>query len=97
MVDKPINSVEELAALTQKEVLSIGKRFGGVEEHVGAVERKVYAGFKAVTDLLDLLRMDLHDINIALGPLVRTVASLEETVRHLDKRVERLEEQATLR
>jgi hypothetical protein len=43
------------------------------------------------------MRADLHDMNVALGPLVRTVASLEETVRHLDKRVVRLEEQATRR
>ena len=39
------------------------------------------------------MRADLHDVEITLGPLVRTVASLEETVRHLDKRVARLEEQ----
>ncbi len=30
MVEKPINSVEELAALTQKEFLSIGERFGRI-------------------------------------------------------------------
>jgi len=29
-----------------------------------------------------------------LGPRILTVASLEETVRHLDKRVARLEEKA---
>ncbi len=97
MVEKPIKSVEELATLAQREFLSIGERFGGLEERAGAVEKKVDAGFRAVTDLLDLMRADLHDINVALGPLVRTVASLEETVRHLDKRVVRLEEQATRR
>jgi len=97
MVEKPIKSVEELATLAQREFFSIGERFGGLEERAGAVEKNVDAGFKAVTDLLDLMRADLHDINVALGPLVRTVASLEETVRHLDKRVVRLEEQATRR
>lgn len=97
MLDKPIKSVEELATLTQKEFLSIGERFGGLENRATALDTKVDAGFKAVTDLLDLMRADLHDINVALGPLVRTVASLEETVRHLDKRVVRLEEQATRR
>jgi len=50
-----------------------------------------------MTDVLDLMRADLHDVKIALGPLVRTVASLEETVRHLDKRVARLEEQAVVK
>lgn len=97
MVEKPINSIEELATLSQREFLTIGKRFSGVEERVGTVEKKVDAGFKAVADLLDLMRADLHDINVALGPVVRIVASLEESVRQLDKRVVRLEEQARTR
>ena len=75
MAEKPIKSVEELATLAQRECLSIGERCGGLEERAGAVEKKVDAGFKAITDLLDLVRADLHDINVALGPLVRTVAS----------------------
>jgi hypothetical protein len=41
MVDKPINSLEELATLTQKEVLSVGERFGGLEQRAGALERTV--------------------------------------------------------
>jgi hypothetical protein len=97
MVDKPINSLEELATLTQKEFLLVGERFGGLEQRAGALEKRVDTGFKAITDLLDLMRADLHDMSVALGPLVRTVASLEETVRRLDKRVVRLEEQSTLR
>jgi len=43
------------------------------------------------------MRADLHDVTVALGLLVRTVASLEDTVRHLDKRVTRLEEQVTVK
>jgi len=50
-----------------------------------------------MADVLDLMHADLHDVKIALGPLVRTVASLEETVRQLDKRVARLEEQAVVK
>jgi len=60
------------------------------------LERKVDDSFRAMTDGLDLVRADVHDIKIALGPLVRTVASLESTVRELDKRVVRLEERAGL-
>ena len=60
-------------------------------------DHRVDAGFKAMTDVLDLMRADLHNVKIALGPPVRTVASLKETVRHLDKRVVRLEEQAALK
>jgi hypothetical protein len=61
------------------------------------VEQKVDDGFKAVTDMLDLMRDDLRDVKIALGPLVRTVASLEETVQEIDKHVGRLEEKTGLR
>jgi hypothetical protein len=37
------------------------------------------------------IRADVHDMKIALGPLTRTLADLEESVRYLDKRVSRLE------
>ena len=87
MPKKKLNSIDELAAVTQKEFLAIGQRFN-------RLGHKVDAGFKTMADVLDLMRADLHDVKIALGPLVRTVASLEETVRHLDKRVARLEEKA---
>ena len=39
---------------------------------------------EARLDVLDLMRADLRDVKIALGPLVRTVASLEDSVRGLD-------------
>jgi hypothetical protein len=87
MLKKKLNSIDELAALTQQEFLAVGQRFD-------RLDHKADAGFKAMTDVLDLMRADLHDVKIALGPLVRTVASLEGTVHHLDKRVARLEEQA---
>lgn len=89
MPKKKLNSVDELATLTQQGFLA-GGRFD-------RLDHKVDAGLKAMTDVLDLMRADLHDVKIALGPLVRTVASLEETVRHLDKRVARLEEQAVVK
>ena len=87
MQKKKPNSIDELAALTQQEFLAVGRRFD-------RLDYKFDAGFKAMIDVLDLMRADLHDVKITLGPLVRTVASLEETVRRLDKRVARLEEQA---
>jgi hypothetical protein len=91
MSKKLPNSIEDLAALTQQEFLAVGHR-------LEKLEYKVDAGLKkAITDVLDVMRADLHDVKVALGPLVRTIASLEETVRHLDKRVVRLEEQAALK
>jgi hypothetical protein len=90
MSKKQPNSIEDLAALTQQEFLAVGHR-------LEKLEYKVDAGLKAINDVLDVMRADLHDVKVALGPLVRTIASLEETVRHLDKRVVRLEEQAALK
>ena len=38
-----------------------------------------------------MIRGDVHDVKIALAPLTRPLAELEESVRYLDKRVSRLE------
>jgi hypothetical protein len=90
MPKKKSSSMDELAAVTQQRFLAVGQR-------LDRFDHKVDAGFAAVTDVLALTRADLHDVKSALGPLVRTVASLEETVRHLDKRVARLEQRANLK
>ena len=90
MKRRNINSIDGLAALTQEEFLAVGERFDGLE-------RKVDDGVKALVDILDLMRADLRDVKIALGPLVRTVASLEDSVRGLNRRVIRLEEKTRAR
>lgn len=83
-----IESIDELARLTQQEFLEVGDR-------LDRLDKKTDDGFKTVVDLLDLIRADVHDVKITLGPLARTVADLEGSVRYLDKRVSRLEEKAT--
>ena len=87
MAKEKIATIEKLAELTQGEFIRI--------------EHKMDSGFKAtdeklktIVDILDVMRDDMHDIKMAMGPLIRTVAALEETVRILDKRVARLEEKA---
>jgi hypothetical protein len=84
---KRIESIEQLARLTQLEFLDVGNR-------LDRLEKKSDDGFKSVADILDLIRADVHDMKIALGPLTRTLADLEQSVRYLDKRVSRLEEKA---
>jgi len=79
--------MDELARLTQQEFLEVGDR-------LDRLEKKTDDGFKTVVDLLDLIRADVHDVKITLGPLTRTVADLDGSVRYLDKRVSRLEEKA---
>jgi len=86
--EQKIESIDELARLTQHEFLEVG-------DHLDRLEKKTDDGFKTVVDLLDLIRADVHDVKITLGPLARTVADLEGSVRYLDKRVSRLEEKAS--
>jgi hypothetical protein len=85
MAKKKITTIEGLATTAQNEFLNIGKRFDTLEE-------KVDTGFKALVDTLDLMRQDIRDIKMALGPMTRIVADLENSVRSLDKRVSRIEE-----
>lgn len=56
-----------------------------------ATKHEVRAGFQLLTDSLDLIRQDVHDIKPTLGPLVRYAATMEEKVLNLEKRVERVE------
>jgi hypothetical protein len=87
--EQKIESIDELARLNQHEFLEVGDR-------LDRLEKKTDDGFKTVVDLLDLIRADVHDVKITLGPLSRTVADLDGSVKYLDKRVSRLEEKARL-
>ncbi|MDP3745872.1 MAG: hypothetical protein Q8Q88_02380 [Phenylobacterium sp.] len=49
-----------------------------------------------VVESIDLVRQDVRDIKITLGPLVRTVASLDTDMQHLTVRVARLEQKGGL-
>ncbi len=66
---KKITTVEELATMTQEEFLATGKTLDAI---TGTLH--------TVVDTLDLIRADVHDIKLTLGPLVRQVAVMEEKV-----------------
>lgn len=90
MAGGKITTVEKLAELAQNEFVRIE---GKVDDGFRSADDK----FKTVVDILDIIRDDVHDIKITLGPLVRSTAALEETVRIImDKRVTRSEEKAGL-
>ena len=80
-------TIEELAALTQKEFLNTNKRSEGVDKRLEKLETIL----QTTVDILDLMRSDIHDIKITLNGSTRSATALEETVRHLDRRVTRLE------
>lgn len=95
-------TIEELAEMTQREFLAsrqrFDERFDGLEQKVDGLDRKVDGleqrvdhGFRALAEILDGMRQDLHDIKIAQGPLVRTMSALEGEVQNLRTRLERVE------
>ena len=49
---------------------------------------------KLVVEGMDIIREDVRDIKITLGPLVRTVAALDTDMQHLTARVTRLEQKS---
>jgi hypothetical protein len=71
-----------------------------VEQQIDDLARAVKRGFddtatktqlQIMGDSMDLVRADVQDIKLTLGPLVRHVASTERRVNELEKRVERVE------
>lgn len=51
---------------------------------------------KDMTEALRIIADDVHDLKVAMGPLVRVVAALETDVRNLNMRVNRLERRSGL-
>ena len=96
-------TIEELAEITQQKFLANRKRFDerfdglehkvdGLEHRFDGLEQRVDNGFKALAEILDGMRQDLHDIKIAQGPLIRTVSALEGEVQNLRARLEHVEQ-----
>ena len=84
-------TIETLAVMIQngfKETASKKE----VDERFKAVD----GTFKAIVDQLDLMRADIRDIKITLGPLVHMVAALDTDVQDLQKRTKRLEQKVGL-
>lgn len=110
MAKKKIKTLDDLAAVTHKEFLVSGKRMGalenrvgsleskvgGLEGKVGSLEVKVDSGFKAIAEVLDLMRADIRDIKVTLPPLIRSQGALEGEVGDLKNRVARLERKVGL-
>ncbi len=61
-----------------------------------ATKREVQLGFQTVNEDMSLIRADIHDIKMVLGPLVRHVAAMEDRIVGLEKRVGRVERKVGL-
>ncbi len=76
-----------------------------IEEGIEKLAQLVKRGFddiatkqqlQLVVDNLDLVRSDIHDIKLTLGPLVRQTIATERRVAELEKRVGRVERKVGL-
>ena len=77
-------TIDDLAVMVQK----------GFREIEDKMATKDMLG--AVVEGMDIIREDVRDIKITLGPLVHIVAALETDMQHLSARVTRLEHQSGL-
>lgn len=66
----------------------------GFDEITGKMATKDQ--LQLVVDNVDLLRADIHDIKITLGPLVSHTVAMEREVQDLKKRVDRVERKVGL-
>lgn len=80
MSKKHITTIEELASSTQEEFLAIRTE-----------QQKTNSTLVTMVDTLDLMRADIHDIKLTLGPLARHATAMEEEVFNLKKRLDRVE------
>ena len=86
---REITTIEELSQLTHSELLRL-------DHKMDTGFREVIDTLKLMRDAFDLVRSDVHDIKITLGPLVRQMAATEQRVAELEKRVARVEEKVGL-
>ncbi|KKS37960.1 MAG: hypothetical protein A3G49_01220 [Candidatus Sungbacteria bacterium RIFCSPLOWO2_12_FULL_41_11] len=70
---------------SKQDLLAIEKRLGGID---GKIE--------ALSEGLRLVRDDVHDLKVAMGPLVRTVVDMENVIRSLHMRLNRVERKVGL-
>ena len=76
-------TIETLAVMIQNGFKETASR-KEVDERFNAIDGKFKAVdgiFKVIVDQLDLMRADIRDIKITLGPLVRMVAALDTDVQ----------------
>ena len=77
----------------------VKRGFDGVDEKFDLVYKKFEAidrQFKTVFDQLEILRSDIHDTKVALGPLVKMVADRDREIHNMDLRLRRVEQRLGL-
>ena len=84
-------TIDDLALMIQREFHEMRRTMATKDMLKDMVTRDM---LQIVVDDIELIRADIRDIKITLGPLVRMVAALDTDVQHLMTRVARLEQKA---
>ena len=83
-------TIEQLARMTLK-------GFDDATNQIDSFREEVNIRFDGVDRRLDSVEGEIKDIKTILGPLVRTVASMEFDIRELQTRVNKLEKKISLK
>lgn len=94
--------LDDLAVMINRGFNEVHKRFDQtstkqeLQELKAATKQDIQELRKEMAEALRIISDDVHDLKVAMGPLVRVVAALEGEVRNLNVRVSRLERRAGL-
>lgn len=100
MKGKKQMTIDDLAVMVQKEFQDMRRTMATKDMLKDMVTKDMLKDMvtkdmlQIVVDDIELIRADIRDIKITLGPLVRMVAALDTDVGHLMTRVARLEQKA---
>ena len=87
-------TIEKLAEMIQKGFESTASKqdLFAIEKRLGGIDGKI----EALSEGLRIVQDDVHDLKVAMGPLVRTVADMENVIRNLHLRLNRVERKVGL-
>ena len=90
---------EQLARIIQKgfENTASKQDLHIVDKKIDALHEEMNLRFDGVDRRLDSVESEVKDIKTILGPLVRTLASMEFDIRELQARVNKLEKKISLK
>ena len=90
-------TIEQVARMTQKGFAEVTNQFHDAANKMDSFREEVNLRFDGVDRRLDSVESEVKDIKTILGPLVRTVASMEFDIRELQTRVNKLEKKISLK
>ena len=92
MVKKKITTIEDLAEMTQREFLTIGKQFDGIDKRIDNLEKKVDKGFARIDQRFVELESRMSNLELRMKELDGRMDSLEEFNEEIIERLGRIEQ-----